>query len=253
MRSRVVTGLVLGVTALVLVFAASPLVGWAASLILGFLGGLELVRLVAPREDAGLTLGIACGSALVAATLSAPLALLAALAGAMLLVLESGRSWRSLVGGVAWLGGGLAGLRALAEYHPIGLTWDPRPIVLMLLLPIWAGDTLAYLGGRKWGRTPLAPEISPNKTREGALAGLAGALVVAVLTGRWLGVPLGASLLVGVAVGYVGPAGDLLESLLKRRVGLKDSGTLLPGHGGVLDRIDSLLLAAPVVALLLLR
>ncbi len=263
MRSRVVTGLVLGVTALLLVFAASPFVGWAASLVLGFLGGLELVRLVSPREDAGMALAFGCVGALLAATLSPLLALVASIAGAIFLTLPPGRgstggasSGRGVIAslaGLAWLGGGLAALRALVSHHPPEGTWDPRPLVLLLLLPIWAADTFAFFGGRAFGKRLLAPEISPKKTVEGALCGLVSAVVVAGLVSGLVRVPIGAGLFVGLVAGTLGPAGDLLESLLKRRVNLKDSGTLLPGHGGVLDRIDSLLLASPPIAILLLR
>lgn len=258
MRSRVVTGLVLGVTALLLVFAASPFVGWAASLILGFLGGLELVRLVSPREDGGMMLAFGCIAAVLAATLSPGLALLASVAGAIFLALppargSTGKGLIASLAGLAWLGGGLAALRALVSVHPEGSAWDPRPLVLLLLLPIWAADTFAFFGGRAFGKRLLAPQVSPKKTVEGALCGLFSAVVVAGLVAFWLRVPVGTGLFVGFVAGTLGPAGDLLESLLKRRVNLKDSGTLLPGHGGVLDRIDSLLLASPLIAILLLR
>jgi phosphatidate cytidylyltransferase len=122
------------------------------------------------------------------------------------------------------------------------------PILLMFVMVItWVGDTAAYFVGRAVGKHPLAPVLSPKKTWEGTVASLLGALLVAVLFRKWLVVPL-PHLLAMAAVGNIaGQAGDLLESAYKRSAGVKDSGSLLPGHGGVLDRIDALILAIPVV------
>jgi phosphatidate cytidylyltransferase len=122
------------------------------------------------------------------------------------------------------------------------------PMLLMFALVItWVGDTAAYFIGKAMGRHKLAPVLSPNKSWEGSIASILGALLVAVVFARWLSVPL-PHLLAMAAVGNVaGQAGDLLESAYKRSAGAKDSGTLLPGHGGVLDRIDALILAIPVV------
>lgn len=119
--------------------------------------------------------------------------------------------------------------------------------LLFALVITWAGDTAAYFAGRALGKRPLAPVLSPKKTWEGTIASLLGALLVAVAFSRWMFVPV-AHLLAMAAVGNVaGQAGDLLESAYKRSAGVKDSGALLPGHGGVLDRIDALILAIPVV------
>jgi phosphatidate cytidylyltransferase len=119
---------------------------------------------------------------------------------------------------------------------------------LVLLGTIWSGDAAAYYGGRMMGKHPLAPAISPKKTVEGAFAGLIGSVVAGVLFGSALtdissGALVGASLLAGAA----GQVGDLAESAFKRSAGVKDSSGLLPGHGGMLDRIDSVLFAAPVL------
>jgi phosphatidate cytidylyltransferase len=131
---------------------------------------------------------------------------------------------------------------------------DARPAngplwVLALLLLIWGADIAAYFAGRRWGRAKLAPVLSPGKTRAGATAALAAAagwgLVLAVLLGLGAGRGL-ALVLVCVLTAAVSVVGDLFESLLKRRRGLKDSSQLLPGHGGMLDRIDSMTAAAPV-------
>ena len=125
-------------------------------------------------------------------------------------------------------------------------------LVLCLLLLIWAADTAAYFAGRRWGRVKLAPALSPGKTRAGAYAALAAAAACGVVLAGWLrvGPRQGLALvLICVVTVVASVAGDLFESLLKRRRGLKDSGRLLPGHGGMLDRIDSMTAAAPVFTL----
>jgi phosphatidate cytidylyltransferase len=122
-----------------------------------------------------------------------------------------------------------------------------RQLVLFTLCLIWAGDMLAYFVGRSLGRIPMAPALSPRKTWEGALGNLLASLIVGVFFARWMQMDV-MSLLVIAALGNVaGQMGDLIESAYKRGAAVKDSGTLVPGHGGVLDRIDSLILAAPIV------
>ncbi len=123
--------------------------------------------------------------------------------------------------------------------------------LLLALVPTWAADVTAYLVGSRMGRRKIAPHISPGKTWEGTLAGFGAAAVVALLIATSAGIKTGPTLLVAALVGPVGLASDLLESAIKRAAGAKDSGTLLPGHGGVLDRIDSLILVAPLVAIAL--
>lgn len=129
--------------------------------------------------------------------------------------------------------------------------WCLSP-ALMALVPVWAGDIAAIFAGKAFGKHLLMPKVSPKKTVEGSVANLLAAVFAAWLLGRLLHLPDVRSLGAGLAVGVLGQAGDLFESWLKRRAGVKDSGTLLPGHGGVLDRIDSVLFAAPAVALILL-
>jgi phosphatidate cytidylyltransferase len=122
------------------------------------------------------------------------------------------------------------------------------PLLLLFALVItWVGDSAAYFAGRSIGKHKLVPHLSPNKTWEGTVASFIGSLIVAVVFTRFITVPLG-HLLGMAAVGNVaGQVGDLLESAYKRSAGVKDSGSILPGHGGVLDRIDALILAIPVV------
>lgn len=146
-----------------------------------------------------------------------------------------------LVSGSMYLGLPLGALVAIrASTGPEGL--------LLLLFVIMTSDTAQYYGGRAFGSRPLAPLISPKKTVEGAIAGLVSAAVITAALGRvWLAdVPIAWHLALGVVVSGFGILGDLFESLLKRSANLKDASGLIPGHGGMLDRIDSLLFASPV-------
>ena len=122
-------------------------------------------------------------------------------------------------------------------------------LALFLLLVVWAADTGAYFAGHRWGKTKLAPLISPGKTWEGVAGGLVLVLALAIITGLVFanrGTSLWAWVALALVTGFVSVLGDLFESRLKRAAGVKDSGTLFPGHGGVLDRIDAFTAAAPV-------
>ncbi|RME67874.1 MAG: phosphatidate cytidylyltransferase, partial [Alphaproteobacteria bacterium] len=136
----------------------------------------------------------------------------------------------------------IAWMRTLAE--PRGAI-----VVLWFFLVIWATDIAAYFAGRAIGGPKLAPAISPKKTWSGAIAGLLGAALASIAVAHAFALPSALALVaVGVLVSALGQLGDLMESLLKRVFGQKDSGHLIPGHGGVLDRIDSYILTAPAVA-----
>lgn len=111
----------------------------------------------------------------------------------------------------------------------------------------WASDTLAYFVGSMIGRHKLCPAISPGKTYEGAIGGLVGSIAGVTAMGGLSGLPLTHTLIIGLLVGVAAPFGDLAESALKRFTGVKDSGNILPGHGGVLDRFDAIMFAVPVV------
>ncbi len=157
---------------------------------------------------------------------SARTRLLKLLAGALVLL----PAWCALV----WLHG----------FGPQG----PATLLYVLAL-VWVADSAAYYAGRRWGRHRMAPVLSPGKTWEGLVGGLAGSSALALAAGLAFGHRGGALaqwVLLGLATALASVAGDLFESLLKRHAGVKDSGTLFPGHGGVLDRIDSLTAAAPV-------
>jgi len=150
-----------------------------------------------------------------------------------------------VVTGCLYAGLGLGPIAAL-RVVPEGLQW-----VISALVITWANDTCAYFAGRLVGRHKLHPAVSPNKTWEGFAGGAVGS-VAGMFIARWVAFPaLTATdcLILGLVGAVLGPLGDLCESLLKRAHGLKDSGTLIPGHGGVLDRVDALLFNAPAVYL----
>jgi phosphatidate cytidylyltransferase len=138
-----------------------------------------------------------------------------------------------LLGHVIWL-----------RFLPQGKWW-----VLWFLLVIFTGDTGAYYSGRALGKTKLFPAVSPGKTWAGVAGGLAASLVAGVILGKWLLAELGiiSLAILALVLAVVGLLGDLFESMLKRQVQVKDASGLLPGHGGMLDRLDSLLFTAPVV------
>lgn len=136
--------------------------------------------------------------------------------------------------------------------------WAGFAMVAFPLAITWINDTFAYFGGRRFGKHKLIPRVSPAKTREGAIAGLIGSVLTAVLYARfvfdgWLGIDFGlaAAVVAGIMLSAAAVIGDLAESLLKREAGVKDSGTLLPGHGGVLDRFDALFFTLPIAYWLL--
>ena len=125
-----------------------------------------------------------------------------------------------------------------------------KQLVLFTLVLIWAGDMLAYFVGKSVGRLKMAPALSPKKTWEGSIANVIASTLVAIAFARWMQIDTLTLIDIAVAANIAGQAGDLIESAYKRGASVKDSGALLPGHGGMLDRIDSLILAAPVVWIL---
>lgn len=136
----------------------------------------------------------------------------------------------------------------------VRMRFDSLPLVLFVLIIIWATDSGAYFVGRRWGKHRLAPHISPNKTREGSAGAILAALIAAALFQLVLRDPLFPSLwmfwLATILISVFGQLGDLVESALKRWFGVKDSGKILPGHGGLLDRFDSLVFVLPILYLI---
>jgi phosphatidate cytidylyltransferase len=160
-------------------------------------------------------------------------------------------------GRVTPLTAALAGFLALvpcwlALVHATFSTQSPRWVLFTLGL-VWAGDTGAFFAGRWLGRVPLAPRVSPKKTGEGVLGGLVASGLVAAASAKWLlDIDAWPFVMTCVAVAALSIVGDLTESMLKRAAGLKDSGTMFPGHGGMLDRIDSVTAAAPALVFALI-
>lgn len=148
--------------------------------------------------------------------------------------------------GAVYIGIGFSSMMEVRAIEPNGLF-----LTALAFGSIWASDTGAYFAGRAFGRTKLWPAISPNKTVEGAIGGVVSALAVAILFAIASPdrLPYGTALLVGLAASVAGQLGDLIQSAYKRLRGVKDSGTLLPGHGGVLDRCDSWLIVFPLLTL----
>jgi phosphatidate cytidylyltransferase len=134
---------------------------------------------------------------------------------------------------------------AVVRLHGVDV-WG-RWLLLFTVVLVWVGDTAAYFVGLGIGRWKMAPQTSPNKTWEGAIANFLGALFVAAVFGYWTKFPPEHMLAMAAVASVAGQLGDLFESAWKRSAGVKDSGTILPGHGGMLDRIDALILAAPAV------
>jgi phosphatidate cytidylyltransferase len=153
----------------------------------------------------------------------------------------------SLFGGMGWLrADDRQALHGLFPHMERGAA-----AVLLTVFSVWATDSFAYFVGRAVGKSKLAPKLSPGKTIEGAAGGLAAALCFGALFGWMFLGDAALGLVVGGIAGIFGQVGDLFESALKRELGIKDFGGIMPGHGGVLDRFDSLLFVAPIVALLL--
>lgn len=144
----------------------------------------------------------------------------------------------------------LAALDApVVDGSPLGFLGGARAWVLILLLTVWTFDTAAYAAGRRFGSRHFIPHISPGKTVEGVVGGTVGAIVVCTLLVLAVGRPPIAGFFLGLVIAGSAQVGDLAESMLKRAAGAKESGRLIPGHGGLLDRIDSFLFAAPVAFL----
>jgi phosphatidate cytidylyltransferase len=254
---RVITGLGLAVVAVALVLGA-PL--WALGLVvalLGVLGMREYLRLTLPQAT------IWEKSAALAMAAVVPLASLlggAGLAGALGLglllctgtVMAGPGDPAQVMDRMLRLGWGLLYAPGLLScYLLLAGMEQGRLLILFVVTVVVAADTGAYFAGHLLGRNPLSPRLSPGKTKEGLAGGLLlSSLVGAVFASLWLpDTPALAGAALGLLLASFSVAGDLLESILKRACGAKDSGTLLPGHGGLLDRIDGLLVASPVLLL----
>jgi len=257
MLTRIITGIVLAPLVVWLLLAGAP---WMVAALLVTAAALcvsELVAMVLPGQLFERVVAVA-------------------LAVAMLIVMWRAPSAGRVVAVVALM---VPALAALVRLHPIetaalrlGILWGSivyivvpfsaglqaavrpeRMGIILLLAVVWAGDTGAYFVGRAIGRHKLYPAVSPKKTIEGAIGGLAASVAVAVIITRvWLPrIGVEQAIAIGLLGGVAAQIGDLVESLIKRACGVKDSGRLLPGHGGMLDRVDGVIFAFPVIAALL--
>jgi phosphatidate cytidylyltransferase len=242
-----------------------PAWGWLVlMLVCGAVGTVELFAMTHPGDRVSAVVGIALVSAMQLAIYfrdDEPRALitvvvLVAFAGILLTLTRLGDLQTAALRLVAacfaplWLG---AGVGALARIRVEGEPEGGGFVVLALALA-WLSDTGAYFAGRFLGKHKLYEAVSPKKTVEGALGGVAGGIAGALFF-RWLllrSMPLGHALLLGGVASALGQLGDLGESLLKRSVGVKDSGGIVPGHGGMLDRVDAVLITAPLTLLYLI-
>lgn len=239
--------------------------GWYVAVVIGgaILASLEMFSMLSVagfRPSVPLGLGLSVAIVLAALTTDARvmpgILVVATLAGLLLMMARPDANgalvdWALTLGSAIYVGGTMHYFVAL-RWLPEGLLW-----MLLVLICTWVCDIAAFFVGRRWGNARLAPRISPGKSVEGAVGGLVGAVVAAILVGPLLAWVLAATGLgpvnpgglvrlagLGLVIGVCGISGDLMESFVKRQCGAKDSGTLIPGHGGALDRIDSVLVAA---------
>lgn len=157
-----------------------------------------------------------------------------------------GACYLALFSAIAWLRADTASVRAgLFPHMDVGVAR-----LFLTVFCVWATDSFALFAGRAFGKHKLAPSLSPGKTVEGSIGGFVASVLVGLLFGTLFLANPASGALIGVAAGLLGQLGDLFKSSLKREIGIKDFGAILPGHGGALDRFDSLLFVAPVACLL---
>lgn len=255
MRQRVITAIVLIPLVLLALFAVSDYPIGALAAVVCALGATEICRMLQSKGQAVLAIvALAIFAAFLTSLFRMPEANVLLCVGIWLVGLLASylhpRAKFLLPFSVGWVVGPMLALMLL-HHVPFGSGWRFSTPVLLPIVPLWAGDTAAIFAGRAFGKHPLAPKISPKKTWEGGIANLLACIVAAIPLATALGYSLPVGLACGFAAGILGQAGDLFESFVKRRADLKDSGTLLPGHGGIMDRIDSILFTAPAVAFIL--
>ena len=161
--------------------------------------------------------------------------------------------WTTLVSGLVWIAAGV-GYAGIMFAAPVILRSDAElgmPAIMLLFTIVWTTDILGYFAGRAFGGPKLWPAVSPKKTWSGALAGTLGAIIVTVVSARWLGAMHSVAVAtIALGLSVVAQLGDLLESAIKRKFSAKDASHLIPGHGGVMDRLDGFIAAALLAALI---
>ena len=252
--TRILSGAVLFVLAVGTVWFSTPAIFLAVAELLLVLAVVEFVALArasglaVPALPAGVAAMLTCAAFARDVPVRLDAVLISALIALSALTLTAWNGGRDALGLASaslfpalYLGLPVGAMVAIRETRG-------RDALFLLMLTVFASDTAQYYSGRAVGRRPLAPAISPKKTVEGAVGGFVfGALTLAAIGVWWLpDMPIALRGLLGVTVVALGIAGDLFESMLKRSAGVKDSSSLIPGHGGILDRIDALLFAAPV-------
>ncbi|HLP00370.1 MAG TPA: phosphatidate cytidylyltransferase [Fimbriimonas sp.] len=252
MKQRVITAVLLLVVVIGALFFDPT--GWAVKFLIILVAGIAGVELgnmtksPFPNIVPGLLVGY---MVLVWGSLPEPiLPLIYAYLSMPLLLVSALKKWSyaSLVFGTVWISSTSLTLYQLCSHK------DPSfwPILMTAAIPIWCGDTAAIFVGKAFGKHKMAPTISPKKTWEGAIGNFLACMAAALVLGSIFKYPLLPMALLGANCGILGQAGDLFESWIKRNADMKDSGTILPGHGGVLDRIDSLIATAPLSLLIMM-
>lgn len=253
MLPRVVTGLVGLPIILFLTYLGTPFFNIGAN-VAAVIGGLELANMIRPGHRRLMVLIVATILTITTAiwTNWLPLALLVLGIFVLIGVFEnrqqrgvSLRHYAYAMGGALYIGVSM-GVLALVRSSDNGLLF-----ILMLFINNWFTDSFAMIGGRLWGKHKFVPTISPSKTIEGAAFGLTMGFIGGFTLALLGGLPLQTALIANIFVALATETGDLIESLLKRQLQVKDSGSLLPGHGGFLDRMDGTLLAGPTLYLVL--
>jgi len=257
---RLLTAGIAAPVLLLIMFEAPPVAFAAVVIAASLLGSREVLQMTHPADPVAQWIG-AASSVAVTATIALlgedPRLIVAVLVAVplfgMLMPLarlgEIPTAGMRIMAGAAvpiYVGATLGMLGRLRAANDDGAGW-----VLLVLMLGWFGDTGGYFFGRFLGKTKLYEAVSPKKTRAGLVGAVVGALCAGLLAAKWYlpRLPVLDGLVLGAVSGLLGQAGDLTESLLKRSTGVKDSGSLLPGHGGILDRIDAVLVLAPVVYL----
>lgn len=253
MLPRIVTGLVGLPIILFLTYMGAPLFNIGAN-VAAVIGGLELANMIRPGHRRLMVLIVATILTITTAiwTNWLPLALLVLGIFVLIGVFEnrqqrgvSLRHYAYAMGGALYIGVSM-GVLALVRSSDNGLLF-----ILMMFINNWFTDSFAMIGGRLWGKHKFVPTISPSKTIEGAAFGLTMGFIGGFTLALLGGLPLQTALIANIFVALATETGDLIESLLKRQLQVKDSGSILPGHGGFLDRMDGTLLAGPTLYLVL--